>query len=94
MNTSVLTPFLIVSGAGVLALLLGVLPARRAARMLPTATGIVALVAAIIMSRVQWGGPDETALASNYLSDRFTLLLDSILAVIGIAVLLLSLIHI
>ena len=90
MNTSVLTPFLIVSGAGVLALLLGVLPARRAARMLPTATGIVALVAAIIMSRVQWGGPDETALASNYLSDRFTLLLDSILAVIGLAVLLLA----
>lgn len=85
-----MTPFLIVSGAGVLALLLGVLPARRAARMLPTATGILALVAALIVSRVQWGGADETALAENYLGDHFTLLLDSIFAVIGIAILLLS----
>lgn len=90
MNTSALTPFLIVSSVGVLALLLGVLPARRAARMLPTATGILAFVAAMIVARVQWGGADETALAENYLSDRFTLLLDSIFAVIGIAVLLLA----
>lgn len=85
-----MTPFLIVSGAGVLALLLGLVPARRAARMLPTATGILALVASIIVSRIEWGGGDETALASNYVSDKFGLLLNTVFAVIGIAVLLLA----
>lgn len=85
-----MTPFLIVSGAGVLALLLGLVPARRAARMLPTATGILALVASIIVSRIEWGDGDETALASNYVSDKFGLLLNTVFAVIGIAVLLLA----
>lgn len=89
MNTSALIPFLIVSGAGVLALLVGLLPDRRLARQLPTLVGILALVAAIVVSRVFWG-TDETALTDNFVSDRFTLLMNSIFALIGIATLLLA----
>ncbi len=89
MNTSALTPFLIVSGAGVVALLVGLLPGRRLARVLPTVLGVIALVASLLVSRILWD-TDETALTQNFISDRFGLLLNTIFALIGIATLLLA----
>jgi len=75
MNVAATTPFLIVSGAGVLALMVGLVPDRRLARWLPTLTGVGAIVAAGIASAAMWG-PRETAVGGNFVSDRFTLLLQ------------------
>jgi len=88
-NVSATTPFLIVSGAGVLALLMGLVPDRRLARSLPTLAGVGALVAAGIVSATLWGAR-ETAVGENFVSDRFTLLLNFVflgaaLATLGLA---------
>ena len=74
-NTFATTPFLIVSGAGILALMLGLIPNRRLQRTLPTLAGVGAILAAGIVSTVLW---DErrTALSDNFISDKFTLLLN------------------
>ena len=74
-NTAATTPFLIVSGAGILALMLGLLPNRRLQRTLPSLTGVGALVAAGIVSATLWGDR-QTSLADNFVTDRFTLLLN------------------
>jgi len=74
MNVAGLTPFLIVSGAGVLAILLGLLPNPHR-RVLPTATAVVGILAAVVVSILQWGD-DQTALTGNYVADRFTHLLN------------------
>ena len=89
MNVGATAPFLIVSGVGVLALLLGLLPDRRLARSLPTLGGVAALVAAGIVSAVLWND-DKTAVGGNFVSDRFTLLLNFVflgaaLATLGLA---------
>ena len=75
MNTAAMTPFLIVSGAGVLALLLGLLPQQRLARTLPSLFAGGSLVAAAITTAAFWGDR-ETALTENYVSDKFSLLLN------------------
>ena len=89
MNVSATTPFLIVSGAGILALMLGLLPDRRLQRTLPTLAGVGAIIAAGIVSAALW---DErrTALSDNFISDKFTLLLNFVflgaaLATLGLA---------
>jgi NADH-quinone oxidoreductase subunit N len=74
-NAAATTPFLIVSGAGVLALMLGLLPSRRLQRTLPSLAGAGALVAAGIVSAALWGDR-QTSLADNFVTDRFTLLLN------------------
>ena len=89
MNVAATTPFLIVSGAGILALMVGLVPDRRLARSLPTLTGVGAIVAAGIVSATMWG-PRETAVDGNFVSDRFTLLLNFVflgaaLATLGLA---------
>ncbi len=76
MNVSALTPFLIISGAGVVALLAGLLPAPHRRRM-PTVIAVGAIVAAAVVSVFQWGD-DQTALTNNYVADRFTHLLTFI----------------
>ena len=89
MNVSATTPFLIVSGAGILALMLGLLPDRRLQRTLPTLAGVGAIIAAGIVSAALW---DErrTALSDHFISDKFTLLLNFVflgaaLATLGLA---------
>jgi NADH-quinone oxidoreductase subunit N len=77
MNVSATTPFLIVSGAGILALLAGLLPIRRLARTAPTLVGVAGLLAAGIAAATLWG-ERQTALSENFVSDRFTVLLDMI----------------
>jgi NADH-quinone oxidoreductase subunit N len=88
-NVSATTPFMIVSSAGVLALLLGLIPDRKLQRWLPTLTGVGSLVAAGIVSATLWG-ESETAVAQNFVSDKFTLLLNFVflgaaLATLGLA---------
>lgn len=89
MNVVATTPFLIVSSAGILALIVGLVPDRRLARSLPTVTGVGAIVAAAIVSAAMWG-PRETAVGGNFISDQFTLLLNFVflgaaLATLGLA---------
>jgi NADH-quinone oxidoreductase subunit N len=88
-NVAATTPFLIVSGAGIVALMVGLVPDRRLARSLPTLTGVGAIVAAGIVSATMWG-PRETGVDGNFVSDRFTLLLNFVflgaaLATLGLA---------
>jgi NADH-quinone oxidoreductase subunit N len=88
-NVAPTTPFLIVSGAGILALVVGLVPDRRLARSLPTLTGVAAIVAAAITSAAMWG-PRETAVGGNFVSDQLTLLLNFVflgaaLATLGLA---------
>ena len=88
-NAAATTPFLIVAGAGILALMLGLLPSRRLQRTLPSLAGVGALVAAGIMSATLWGDR-QTSLADNFVTDRFTLLLNFVfigaaLATLGLA---------
>ena len=75
MNVATTTPFLIVSGAGILALMLGLIPNRRVQRTLPTLAGVGALLAAGIVSAAFWN-ERRTGLSDNFVSDRFTLLLN------------------
>ncbi len=86
MNVAATTPFLIVSGAGILALMLGLLPSRRMQRTLPTLAGVGALVGAGVMSIVLW---DErrTALSENFVSDKFALLLNFVFVAAALATL-------
>jgi NADH-quinone oxidoreductase subunit N len=88
-NVAATTPFLIVSSAGIVVLMLGLFPNRRLQRTLPTLAGVGAILAAGIMSAVLW---DErrTALSENFVSDKFTLLLNFVflgaaLATLGLA---------
>ncbi len=89
MNVAATAPFLIVSSAGILALIVGLVPDRRLARSLPTLTGVGAIVAAGIVSAAMWG-PRETGVGGDFVSDRFTLLLNFVflgaaLATLGLA---------
>lgn len=88
MSVAALTPFLIVSGAGVVALLLGLLPSP-GGRLLPTATAVGAIVAAAAVSVFQWGGVDR-ALAGNYVADRFTHLLNFVFLAAALATIALA----
>jgi len=73
----------------VLALLLGLLPQRRAARVLPSLAGVGAIVAAGIVSATLWGD-DQTALSGNFVSDQFTLLLNFVFLGAALATLALA----
>ncbi len=88
MNVAPLTPFLIVSGAGVLAILAGLLPAPHR-RVMPTVMAVLGLVAAGVVGVFLWGDR-ETALADNFTSDRFSLLLTFIFLVTTLAALALA----
>ena len=88
-NVAATTPFLIISGAGILALMLGLVPNRRMQRTLPSLAGVGAILAAGIMSAILW---DErrTALNENFISDKFTLLLNFVFLGAALATLALA----
>ncbi len=88
MNVAPLTPFLIVSGTGVLALLAGLLPAPHR-RIAPTLLSVLGLVAAGIVAGFFWGDPDA-ALSENFTSNRFSVLLTFIFLVATLGALALS----
>jgi NADH-quinone oxidoreductase subunit N len=88
-NVSATTPFLIVSATGVLALLVGVLPGRRVQRLLPTAIGVIGLMAAAIVTATLWDD-EQTAVGGNFVSDDFTLLLNVIFIGAALATLALA----
>ncbi len=88
MNVAPLTPFLVVSGAGILALLAGLLPAPQR-RIAPTVVSVLGLAAAGIVAGFFWGDR-RTALSDNFVSDRFSLLLTFIFLVTTLAALALA----
>jgi NADH-quinone oxidoreductase subunit N len=80
---------LIVAGAAVLALLVGLAPQRWARREGPTVVAIVGLLAAAVMSLVLWGNR-QVALGGGYRADRLSMLFNLIFIGCAIATLLLS----
>lgn len=76
MNVAPLTPFLIVSGSGILALLAGLLPAPYRRRY-PTVVSVLGLIAAGVVAGFFWGDRDG-ALSDNFISTEFSLLLTFI----------------
>ncbi len=90
MNVSATTPFLIVSAAGVLALIAGVLPGRRLQRVLPTLLGVGAVSAPPPSLPPCCGVIEQTAIGGNFVSDNFTLLLNFLFIGAALATLALS----
>ena len=88
MNVAPLTPFLIVSGAGILALLAGLLPSPQR-RWMPTAVSVAGLVAAGVVSAFFWGD-DDNGLSGNFVSNRFSILLTVIFLAATLATLALA----
>jgi NADH-quinone oxidoreductase subunit N len=77
-NVYASTPILITSGAGVAALLIGLLPGRTLARWGPALAGTTGIIAALVMSAVLWGDR-QVGYDGNVRADRFALLLNFIL---------------
>jgi NADH-quinone oxidoreductase subunit N len=90
-NVAASTPILILSGAAVAALILGVLPLpwRRVARVGPTVVGAAGILATFFMSVALWGDR-ETAYSGNLYSDRFAHLVNAVVLVAALATLMLS----
>jgi NADH-quinone oxidoreductase subunit N len=88
-NTSASTPILILSGTAVVALILGVLPWRRVARVGPTFVGVAGVLATFFMSVALWGDR-QTAYSGNLYSDRFAHLVNAIVLIAALATLMLS----
>lgn len=89
MNLAATTPILIVGVAATLALSAGLLPSQRARRLAPTAIGLIALLAAAIMSLVFWGDRIEAFNGTLHI-DRFAMLLNLVFIASAAVVLLLS----
>jgi NADH-quinone oxidoreductase subunit N len=83
------TPILIMSGAGVLALLLGLVPSRPRARAWPTLAAGAGIVAAFAMCIVLWGDRQE-AFNGNLRADRFSMFLSMLVLIAAAATLALS----
>jgi NADH-quinone oxidoreductase subunit N len=88
-NAGATSPILVVSAAGVLCILLSVLPDRRLARALPTFVATGAILAAGILSGVLWG-PAQTAYSGNLLVNKFSLLLNFVFLSAALATVALS----
>lgn len=89
MNVSASSPILILTGAAVLALMMGILPWPRVARVGPAAAGVAGILATFAMTVVLWGDR-ETAYSGNLYSDRFAHLVNAVVLVAALATLMLS----
>ncbi len=90
MNVVVATPILILSGAAVLALVLGLLPLGEAGRWVPSAVAGAGIVATLVMSIVLWGDR-QVGFDGNIRADRFSLLLMWVILPSAAAVIAMSL---
>jgi NADH-quinone oxidoreductase subunit N len=89
-NVSASSPLLILTGAAVLALMAGILPWPKVARVGPFVVGVVGIVATFVATVLLWGDR-EIAYSGNLYSDRFTHLVNAIVLVAALATLVLSL---
>ena len=89
MNVSASSPLMIMSGAAILALLLGAMPWRSVSRVWPTVVAVLGIGAAGIVSITLWGDR-QTSYNGNLYVDRFSLLITAIVLIAALATVMLS----
>jgi NADH-quinone oxidoreductase subunit N len=88
-NVVASTPLLIVSGAALAALAVGIVPWRRVARVGPSLVAVAGIGAAGGMSAALWGDR-QVAYAGNLYADRFSLLINLVVLAAALAAIALA----